>query len=75
MATLTLTLVAGATSTQAMTFSGADASRILAAYQSTVQPNGTAADLLAWLSGRIKRDLTNIVTASETVQPTPPTIS
>jgi hypothetical protein len=58
-----------------MTFNGADASRILTAYQNTVQPGGTAADLLAWLSARIKRDLTNIVTESEMVHPIPPTIS
>jgi hypothetical protein len=76
MATLTLTMVAGATNARTLNFSGPDAARILAAYQKRPgAANATASDLLNFIADQVKLELRLLVTRAETVIPTGPDIT
>ncbi len=76
MATLTLSVTTGGgTSSQTLTFSAADASRILTAYQASIKPGGTQADLVAFIATQINGQLTTMVVRTETVLPTPPVLT
>lgn len=70
MATITLTIVTGSTTTSvAKTFSSSDASRIMTAYQNMVASSGTQADLTRTAGNLVLDWMTRITRQSETVIP------
>lgn len=75
MATLTITIVTGATTNSSKTFSSADAIRVFTAYQAIVQPGGTQQNLNDYIIGLMIRDLTRLVVQNETTSPAPPTFT
>lgn len=78
MATLTLTVASAlGTNSSTLTFSAPDAQRILTAFQNRAVPAGTQADLVVWMSDRIREDIARLVVNSETVvtAPTPPAMT
>lgn len=78
MATLTLTIVSAlGTDSSVLTFTSGDATRIFNAFKNKVNPNGTQADLVAWIADKTREDIVRIVMQSETTvtTPTPPTLT
>lgn len=76
MATLTVQIVSGlGTSTKTLTFSAADATRVLNAYQTQVQPNGTQDQLAAFLASQIEKQINQFVIANETNVVAPPVMT
>lgn len=75
MATLTISITAGATTSQTLTFSGTDATRIMNAYKAVVDPNADQGVLTAALAQQAKNYFVAIVNRAETVTPTPPSIT
>ena len=75
MATLTITIDPGTGPvSKTMTFSAADATRIMNAYKAQ-QPGATVTQLAGFLATRIKRDILQLVIGFETTVPTPPVIT
>ena len=72
MATVTLTVVTGTTTSVTATFTAVDAGRVLTAYQNQVKAGGTQQDLTNWLGGEMKSVLANLVIKSERTTPAPP---
>lgn len=75
MATLSVSITTGATVTSSKTFSSADATRILTAYQNLIQPGGQPADMAAWMLGQLQKQINSLVVQNESVTPTPPTMT
>lgn len=77
MATLTLTLVTGSTTTKTLTMSAPDASRIFSAWQAQVPEgaSGTQAGFVDYIATIIKGDLIRITRQAETTVPAKPTIT
>lgn len=70
MATMTLSITSGAgTTSKTVTFSGADATRIMQAFQVEV-PAATQQDLTDNLTYYLKRRILEMVVRKETVTPT-----
>jgi hypothetical protein len=78
MATLTITVVSGAgTNSVTKNFSAADATRIMNAYKKA-NPNGTQADLVAWIGKAATDNIQSMVVTAEFVPaalPVPPAIT
>lgn len=71
MATLTISITAGTTVSNTLTYSTADAQRIMAAWQKMNNPSATPQDIVDFYARFIKNKLSQIVTTAETVLPTP----
>ncbi len=72
MATITLTIAAGSTTSVSKTFSSTDATRIINAYKKLVNATGTQQDLTNNIGAQVLNYLTRIVQQAETVIPPPP---
>ena len=76
MATLDLKITSAAgVSTQTLTFSGPDATRIIQAYQKNIKAGGTQDDFLTWLTPMVRGNIIALVRSAETVTPDAPTLT
>jgi len=75
MATLTITIDPGTGPvSETLTFSGADATRIINAFRKD-HPSGTVAQLVDYFAMIIKTQISKMVISAEAVTPIPPVMS
>jgi len=76
MATLTVQIVSGlGTSTKTLTFSAADATRIMNAFQGQQLSGGTQDQMAAYFAGQAQRIINQWVATNETTVPQSPVMT